>query len=144
MEKTSKNIIDQELIDEFISEFRENIQDAINDILLFEKDAGDEESLHAIFRNFHTIKGNAAVVGFERISRLSHEAESLLDNIRDKTLTLNPQIIETLLRTADVLTTLVDEVTGEATLDDGKWNDIIDSISRHMASKSPSPAPPAT
>ena len=63
----------QEFIDMFIVEFRENIEGAIHSILMLEKNPSDTESIHDLFRKFHTIKGNAAIGGFEKIVRLSHE-----------------------------------------------------------------------
>lgn len=117
MGKMDGRIIDQELIDQIISEFRENIENASHHTLLLEKNPDDTESVHALFRNFHAIKGNAGIAGFEKIIKLSHEAENLLDNIREKTLEVNLQMIETLLMTADVLTALVDEVAGGASFD---------------------------
>ncbi|GAF99580.1 unnamed protein product [marine sediment metagenome] len=54
-----ERIIDKELMDEIIGEFRENIENAIRYILLLEKNPEDTESVHALFRNFHTVKIHA-------------------------------------------------------------------------------------
>lgn len=137
MEKLDERIIDQELMDEIISESRENIENAIHYILLLEKNPEDTESVHALFRNFHTLKGNAGIAGLEKISRLSHEAETLLDDIREKTLEINSQIIETLLMSTDVLTALVDEVAGGASFDEGRLNDCINTISSYLSPEAP-------
>lgn len=141
MEELDPRIIDQELLDEIISEFRQNIEDAIRHILLLEKNYEDTESVSALFRIFHTIKGNAGAVGFEKIMRLSHEAENLLDNIREKTLEINSQIIETLLMSADVLTALVDEVGGGTLFDERKLNDFMNTISSYLSPEAPRDAP---
>ncbi|MBW1766587.1 MAG: response regulator [Deltaproteobacteria bacterium] len=144
MRKLDEKIIDQELMDEIISEFRENIENAIHYILLLEEDPEDTESVHALFRHFHTIKGNSGVVGFEKINRLSHVTENLLDNIREKTLEINSQIIATLLMSADCLTALVDEIEGGAPSDEGKLNDFINSISSYLSPEAPPNTPLAS
>jgi len=144
MEKLDEKIIDHKLMDEITSEFRENIENAVRYILLLEEDSEDTESIHALFRNFHTIKGNAGVAGLEKISLLSHEAETLLDNIREKTLQINPQIIEVLLMSTDMLTALVDEVEEKASFDDGKLNDFIKRISSYLSPEAFPNAPPAS
>ena len=141
MEKLDERIIDQELMDEIISEFRENIENAIHYILLLEKDPEDTESVHALFRNFHTIKGNAGVAGFEKINLLSHATETLLDNIREKTLKINSQIIEALLMSTDFLTALVDEIKGDAPSDEGKLNNFINTISSYLSPEAPPSSP---
>ena len=127
----------QEFIDMFIGEFRENIEGAIHSILMLEKNPSDTESIHDLFRKFHSIKGNAAVGGFEKIVRLSHEAETLLDNIREQTIEVNSQIIETLLISADALTVLVDEAEGMATFDEHELNVLIKRVSSHLPSERP-------
>ena len=122
----------QEIMSEFISEFRENIEDAMSYILQLEKDPGDSESVHALFRNFHTIKGNASVVGFEKVVRLSHETETLLDCVRDQTVEINSQIIEILIMSADALTDLVDEVEGGASFEENKLHVLINTLSDYL------------
>jgi HPt (histidine-containing phosphotransfer) domain-containing protein len=132
MKELDREIFDQDIIDEFMSEFRENIESAMHHILLLEKDPDDTGSLHDLFRNFHSIKGNASFVGFERIHRLCHETENLLGNIREHTIEINAQIIETLLMSTDALTALVDEVEGRASFDVQKLNALINTISRYL------------
>lgn len=144
MEKLDETIIDQELTDEIIGEFRENIENAIHYILLLEEDPEDTESVHALFRNLHTIKGNAGVAGFEKINLLSHETETLLDKIREKTLEINSQIIEALLMSTNFLTALVDEIEGGAPSDEGKLNDFINRISSYLSPEAPPNAPLAS
>jgi two-component system chemotaxis response regulator CheY len=144
MEKLYEGIIDQELIEEFKIEFQENIEDAIHYILSLEKNPEDKETINALFRIFHTIKGNAGVVGFEKMGKLTHEAENLLENIREKTLQVNSQILETLLMTTDVLTALLDEVAGGASFDEHKLNDFINTISKCLSPEAPPNAPLAS
>ncbi|GAG24733.1 unnamed protein product, partial [marine sediment metagenome] len=74
---------------------------------------------------------------------MSHEAETLLDDIREKTLEINSQIIETLLMSTDALTALVDEVAGGASFDEGRLNDCINKISSYLSPEAPPNAPPA-
>jgi len=127
---------DQELINEIIIEARDNIEAAINNILLLEDNPDDTETINALFRNFHTIKGSASVVNFEKIIRLTHEAETLLDNIRDQTVAINSQIIEVLLKSADVLKNLVNEVDGGSPFSDNKLNLLINILSAYLPRES--------
>lgn len=127
-----QDIVDQEMINGFVREFRENIEEAIHQILLLEQDPDDIESVSSIFRKFHTIKGNAGFIGFEKMVRLSHETEALLDNIREQALAVNPQIIEALLMSADALTLLVNELAGGAHLDEQEFHDLLHRLSSHL------------
>ena len=125
---------DQEIIDEFIRISRENIEEATHNILQLEKNNSDTELLHALFRKFHNLKGDAALCGFEKIARLSHVTETVLDKIREQTLKLNSQLIENLLLSIDALTALVDEAEGQATFGEHQLKTVIDNLSRYLPS----------
>jgi len=124
-----EEILDQALVDEFIVEFRERIEDAIHHALTIEKDPEDTESVNSLFRELHTIKGNAGVVGFKKMVRLAQETENLVGNIRDRILEVNSEIVEVLLTSADLFTALVDEAEGRATVEDHELNKFITTIS---------------
>ncbi len=71
--------IDEELREIFIEE-SETILSRLNSLFTrWRNDGVSEEILAGIRREFHTIKGSAAAVGFVDISKLSHSVESLLE-----------------------------------------------------------------
>ncbi|MCR3853018.1 Hpt domain-containing protein, partial [Pseudomonas aeruginosa] len=45
-------------------------------------DRPDSETLHGIFRAAHSIKGSSGMFGFDDITAVTHELETLLDRIR--------------------------------------------------------------
>lgn len=69
----------------------------------------DIESLNAIFRSAHSVKGGAATFGFEKLQRTTHIFENLLDDLRKGDMTLSVDIVETFLETKDVLTSQLDD-----------------------------------
>lgn len=124
------DLLNGDLIDEIIIEVREHLEEAVNHILIIEKNPEDEETVHALFRNFHTIKGNADFAGLARIVRLSHLTESLLDSVREKTIKIDAAVIEVLLKSIDFLTALVDEVQGGTSFDEDRLEDFIRTLSQ--------------
>ena len=87
----------------FFEEAGENLASMEN--LLLSVDIGDpvEEDLHAIFRAAHSIKGGAATFGFQDVTELTHELETLLDRVRKHELSLSKLMVDTLLEAGDVL-----------------------------------------
>ncbi|WP_439598648.1 chemotaxis protein CheA [Falsiroseomonas sp.] len=67
----------------------------------------DGETVHALFRAIHSIKGGGGAFGFERLVRLAHGMETLLDLLRDGTLALDQGRVALLLRGADALADLL-------------------------------------
>ncbi|MET3651693.1 chemotaxis protein CheA [Dyella japonica] len=86
----------------FIEESLEGL-DTMESSLLALDEGGDAELVHTIFRAAHSIKGGAATFGFPEMSSFTHEAESLLDEVRSGKRAIDGAIIELLLRTVDCL-----------------------------------------
>jgi two-component system chemotaxis sensor kinase CheA len=86
----------------FFDESREGL-DAMETALLALDGGGDKELVHGIFRAAHSIKGGAATFGFPDMAAFTHEAESLLDELRDGRRAIDAGIVELLLRSVDCL-----------------------------------------
>ncbi|WP_257169952.1 chemotaxis protein CheA [Bradyrhizobium sp. SRS-191] len=67
----------------------------------------DEETLHAIFRSVHSIKGGAGAFGCTDLVAFSHTFESLLDALRDNKIAATQEIKQLLLRASDALADIV-------------------------------------
>lgn len=67
----------------------------------------DPDLLNSIFRGAHSIKGLAGMVGFEDISDLSHQMESLLDRLRLGKISLTDEVVEALFDSLENLSRLV-------------------------------------
>ncbi len=89
----------------FLTESREHVS-AINHSLLELERAGATgggESVGAIFRAVHTIKGMSATMGYTAVATLSHELETLLDNVRRGVRAIDAPLMELLFQSADIL-----------------------------------------
>jgi len=83
------------------------------------KEAGpDDESIGALFRAMHTIKGTAGMFGFDDVVGFAHIAENLLSEVRDDKVALTEDMIEIFLKSKDHIQTLVDLAVKNESLDD--------------------------
>jgi two-component system, chemotaxis family, sensor kinase CheA len=94
---------DEELIREFITEATEHLAAVESQLLILEQDNSAVETLNAIFRGFHTIKGLAGFLEFAEIQAVTHELETLLDLARAAELAMTPAIVDVVLESTDVL-----------------------------------------
>ncbi len=100
---------------EFVTYFRDEAEELLHridaDALRLESSAAtgntDPEIVNALFRALHTIKGNAAMLGFSEIASLAHGLESLCDMLRWGRAEVSPERIELLFAGRDLLATLV-------------------------------------
>jgi len=73
---------DPQLLAEFCAESLERIQEAETSLLALETTPGDQHSVNAVFRAFHTIKSTSGFLGLAQMQRLAHEAEALAERVR--------------------------------------------------------------
>lgn len=77
----------------FIEETKDNIQLISSNLLRLEHNADDVEAINEIFRAAHTLKGMSATMGYTEISQLAHQAENLLDEVRQNNARINSEMI---------------------------------------------------
>ncbi|MGF6694242.1 two-component system chemotaxis sensor kinase CheA [Metapseudomonas resinovorans] len=68
----------------------------------------DAEELNGIFRAAHSIKGSAGMFGFDDLTAVTHELETLLDRIRSGQMALHAEMVDLFLQARDVLMRLLD------------------------------------
>jgi two-component system chemotaxis sensor kinase CheA len=92
---------DHEVIREFLVESYENLSRLDQELVDLEKRPKDAALLASIFRTIHTIKGTCGFLGFSTLERITHQAESLLSQLRDGRRELNPPLVSLILETVD-------------------------------------------
>jgi two-component system chemotaxis sensor kinase CheA len=70
----------------------------------------DDETVNAIFRAAHTIKGSAGLFGLDRIVEFTHVLESVLDEVRGGRLNLDGTLAWLLLGCGDHVRKMLDDV----------------------------------
>ncbi len=99
-----------DIVDFFLVEASEHLQTLNDGLLSLEENNDDLGVLDEIFRSAHTIKGSAAMLGFNVVSKLAHKMEDLLGKIRNKETSLSESVIDLLLQTVDSLTVQVEDI----------------------------------
>ena len=102
----------------YVVESRELLQMMEENLLQMEDNGGDSETINAIFRAAHTIKGGAGVIECKFIVEFTHVLENVLDEMRSGTIKSSPELVEVLLECSDHLSTLMGCVESESEPDD--------------------------
>ncbi len=93
----------------FLSETREHINNLNDLIVSLEKEPGNRETIDAMFREAHSVKGMAATMGYDHTARLAHHLEDLMDGFRS-TGEVPPATIDYLFEGIDLLDGLLDDL----------------------------------
>jgi two-component system chemotaxis sensor kinase CheA len=104
-----KNDEMQEIIDEFVTESGELIENVIQDVVIIENNP-DDEMINGIFRAVHTIKGTSSFLGFNAISQLAHKAEDVMGAIRKGEMKPDQAIADVLLEAFDLIKLMIEDI----------------------------------
>jgi two-component system, chemotaxis family, sensor kinase CheA len=89
--------------DIFFEEVQEHLAATEASLLRLDPEATAPDELNAIFRAVHSIKGSAAMLGFEEISALAHVFENLLDMLRKNERPVARADVDAMLQAGDVV-----------------------------------------
>lgn len=107
-------IDDKELAALFQAESEEHLQSLDEGLLRLEANPQDSATLEQVFRNAHSLKGAARMLGVETVETLAHHFESALGGAARKQKMLTPESVDRLYQGLDAMRKLVVEaVTGE-------------------------------
>jgi two-component system chemotaxis sensor kinase CheA len=101
---------DPEMADLFLAESLDHLGTIEAALLALDERPGDVTLLNDIFRPFHTIKGNASALGVTSVQEVAHSVENLLDLARSGHRTMGPADVDVVLRSVDVLTSMIRDV----------------------------------
>ena len=125
----------------FFEEARELLISLEEGLMDLERRQGDRAHLDKTFRAAHSIKGAAAMVGLEPIARFTHGIEAVLEKIRTGSLTVDSDIITTLLESRDHLAAMVEGyAAGSPVPGSGNLSQRLNDLLR-VTPPGPAPAP---
>ena len=84
-----------DLLADFLTETNESLADLDVALVKLEQTPDDAATLQLIFRLVHTIKGTCGFLGLPRLEHVAHAAENVLGRVRDKVLTVTPDLVTT-------------------------------------------------
>ena len=105
--------VDSSLKTEFIDESLDMLSGLETLFVQLEAAPDDLETVQAIFRPIHSIKGNSAFFGFVKVKQLAHEMETVLDLVRKQSLSITKTMIDVLLAGADYLRMMLERGRAE-------------------------------
>lgn len=86
--------------DEIISRLNRNLLD-------LEKKPSNKDAILLIFRDAHSLKGAARMIGFNNVQTIAHKIEDILGLAKDDKIQLNTNIVDILYKAVDFMTALI-------------------------------------
>ena len=96
------------IADVFLSEANDLLDKLEEYLLELEQNPDDMDTISAVFRSMHTIKGSAGMFGFDAISHFTHEAETTFDEVRNGRVAVSSELITLTLQARDHIREMLD------------------------------------
>src|ERR1700712_1825621 len=133
-----------DIVEEFLVESHENLDQLDADLVALEKEPNSRERLSSIFRTIHTIKGTSGFLAFNRLEEVTQVGESMLSRMRDGEVALTPTRKSVLVRMVDTVRSLLSSIEangGEGSVD---VSPVVAALSAAMDDEAPAVEEPAT
>ncbi len=101
----------------FFDESQEHLDEMEHLLLDLDTQNPDPEQLNTIFRAAHSVKGGSGIFGFDALGSVTHIMESLLDNVRQGKLAIDPQMVDLFLSSVDVLKGILESYKSGSEID---------------------------
>ncbi|MFI5178383.1 MAG: chemotaxis protein CheA [Vicinamibacterales bacterium] len=138
---------DPEMAALFVADGLDHLSTIENVVLQLESAPGDAALLNDLFRPFHTVKGNAGVLGLMTIQGLAHKMETLLDLARSGAHPIQRADVDVVLSAVDLLTLMIRELPARAAGEPGsdvedRRLDLMLAVDALLAGADPEPTAP--
>jgi two-component system chemotaxis sensor kinase CheA len=135
----------------FFQECEEQLAELETGLLKLNDGDRDPETVNAVFRAVHSIKGGAGAFGLDDLVSFAHVFETTLDCVRSNRLEPNQDVLKVMLRSADVLADLTNAARDGGSVDEARSRQLIKELEalangelpQATAEPAPKTAPPA-
>lgn len=100
----------KEIVDSFLVESKEIIDSLDLDLIELERNPSNDVILNKVFRSFHTIKGASGFLNLNKLTKVTHRCEDILNKLRRKEATLNSDIMDAILLGYDKMKELLNSI----------------------------------
>lgn len=122
-----------ELINDFVAETRDNLEALTSQLLNWEKNPNDMDSVDEIFRFVHTVKGSCGFLDLPRLLALSHAAEDIMSEARDGNILPTSSLVSRVLEVVDHIGLIVNAIESGISIEDND-NFLINSMYEELKS----------
>ncbi|TFF22993.1 chemotaxis protein CheA [Jiella endophytica] len=112
----------------FFEECAEQLAELEAGLLAIENDEADSDTVNAVFRAVHSIKGGAGAFSLDDLVHFAHVFETTLDEMRSGRLESSEKVVKIMLRSADALADLVTVARDGGTADAERNAALIDEL----------------
>ncbi|MBY5519832.1 chemotaxis protein CheA [Rhizobium leguminosarum] len=124
----------------FFQECEEQLAELESGLLKLNDGDRDPETVNAVFRAVHSIKGGAGAFGLDDLVAFAHVFETTLDCVRSNKLEPNQDVLKVMLKSADVLADLTNAARDGGSIDESRSRGLVKELEALANGELPSPS----
>ncbi len=124
----------------FFQECEEQLAELESGLLKMNDGDRDPETVNAVFRAVHSIKGGAGAFGLDDLVAFAHVFETTLDCVRSNKLEPNQDVLKVMLKSADVLADLTNAARDGGSVDESRSRGLVKELEALANGEMPSPS----
>ncbi len=124
----------------FFQECEEQLAELESGLLKMNDGDRDPETVNAVFRAVHSIKGGAGAFGLDDLVAFAHVFETTLDCVRSNKLEPGPEVMKVMLKSADVLADLVSASRDGGSVDPSRSHGLVKELEALANGELPQPS----
>ena len=128
---------DPELLATFRAEVEERLASLQSGLLALESHRAPRQVVAGLFRDAHTVKGSARMLGLDGVLRVAHAMEDLLGALRDDRFAVRRDLVDLLLAACDGIAHALPGEPGAESLGDAALQLLVDALGRAVAGEDP-------
>ncbi|AJC77915.1 MULTISPECIES: chemotaxis protein CheA [Rhizobium] len=124
----------------FFQECEEQLAELESGLLKLNDGDRDPETVNAVFRAVHSIKGGAGAFGLDDLVAFAHVFETTLDCVRSNKLEPTQDVLKVMLKSADVLADLTNAARDGGSVDESRSRGLVKELEALANGELPSPS----
>ncbi|MBO3758392.1 chemotaxis protein CheA [Ciceribacter sp. L1K23] len=124
----------------FFQECEEQLAELESGLLKMNDGDRDPETVNAVFRAVHSIKGGAGAFGLDDLVAFAHVFETTLDCVRSNKLEPGPEVMKVMLKSADVLADLTNAARDGGSVDESRSSGLVKELEALANGETPPPS----
>ena len=124
----------------FFQECEEQLAELESGLLKLNDGDRDPETVNAVFRAVHSIKGGAGAFGLDDLVAFAHVFETTLDCVRSNKLEPNPDVLKVMLKSADALADLTAAARDGASVEASRTSGLVKELEALANGEMPAPS----
>ncbi|CCM74398.1 chemotaxis protein CheA [Rhizobium mesoamericanum] len=124
----------------FFQECEEQLAELESGLLKMNDGDRDPETVNAVFRAVHSIKGGAGAFGLDDLVAFAHVFETTLDCVRSNKLEPTQDVLKVMLKSADVLADLTNAARDGGSVDESRSRGLVKELEALANGELPTPS----